>query len=222
MSQSWALSNFSSKKLYYYAFIIFIALFSRVSVFLIVGFILLWFLVQYAWKRRGYFLESAFTLGVIPTVLFTLTIASFGVLPTIFKAWDVAHQPKFIGWHTFSYFMKVLVVSLQMYPLVWVFGLFKRHLLRTQLEWLHFGWILYYLLFLIIGKGALWNRYLLPIVPSVIFISIRPLIELRKQRAFVFWGVFTLILLFNVVPLIVQIANPAGNSFLSYIMRLFY
>lgn len=210
--------KFSGEKLAIGSFVIFISLFSRVSVYPVIIFIILWFLIEYLVYKKGKSLIQVIYLSVAPTIGYIVASASLDLIPTIFKALEISQKSAFSQFHTFTNFIKMSFVSLQFYPVI-ILTCIKKTFSRFNL--FHSLWVLVYLIFLLSGEGAFWNRYMLPIVPSVLIISYTPLTELYKKYPVIFYIFYTIVLLLNIVPLSIQLASLERPFFVS-ISQLFY
>lgn len=84
--------------------------------------------------------------------------------------WEFAHRPDFTAFATPAHFLVALAVAGQGYAVVAI--------AMGRLAWLghpafrlHAAWIALYGAFLALGGGALWPRYFLPLVPSVLVLA---------------------------------------------------
>lgn len=203
---------FDYRKLFYYSLFVLLGYFSRISTLPIAIFIVLWFGVQYARTRRVELVECGFAMGVLSAVAFLLVTLAMDNLHTIFRALEYAHRPGFTRDYHLSGVFSVLLVSFQLYPLVWLAGLREHRFLASEAEWLHAAWIVFYLGFLLVGGGAMWNRYLLPVVPSILLLSLGPLTVARERLGRGRFAALVVVLVaFSLVPLALQLRGPTGG-----------
>jgi hypothetical protein len=100
-------------------------------------------------------------------------------------AWRVAHLPEFTSEHTARFFVRGVVLAGAPYLLLR--ALWAREEGASAVTRVHGSWVVLYLAFLGAGGGALWPRYFLPLVPSVLALSAAGLAALHDRKPALCW-----------------------------------
>src|SRR5262249_34593401 len=145
-----------------------IGLFSRVSFIPMLGLPAVAELLEPgSWAQRvRRALTSGLIHGVLPGLLFVAINASLGTLH-LQAVWEFAHDPSFVRSYTLTDFVVSLTVAGQGYAILAI-ALAPPGLLTHRTVRLHLAWLCLYVSFLGLGGGALWPRYFLPAVPSLL------------------------------------------------------
>lgn len=140
-------------------------------------------------------LRSGVVLGALPALLFFGALRMVG-LEHVHDAWVWAHQPGFVSAAPVPDFAGSLTLAGGAYL---VLGLLASDEGRATRAWrLHLAWVVLYLVFLGTGRGALWPRYFVPVVPSVLIVATPALLALDRRSVRLAWGVVGLCALLGV------------------------
>lgn len=140
-------------------------------------------------------LRAGVVLGALPALLFFGVLRVLG-LEHVHDAWVWAHQPEFVAKAPVLDFGGSLMLAGGGYL---VLGLLSRGGRPVTRAWrIHLVWVALYIAFLGTGRGALWPRYFLPVVPSVLIVATPALLALDRRSVRLAWGVVGLCALLGV------------------------
>ena len=142
------------------------------------------------WRERlGRAARSGIVFGALPALLVFGTLRLLG-LEHVVDAWAWAHQPDFVSKAPLRHFAASATLAGAAYLALGLLGFREGRLTRA---WrLHLAWVVIYLTFLAAGRAALWPRYFLPVVPSLLVVATPALLALDRRSARLAWGIVAL------------------------------
>ena len=162
--------------------------------------------------------RAAATFGLLPAVLFFGTARALG-LEHVRAAWAWAHDARYVSTDPLGDFVSSSVLAGGIY-LILGLCFAGRTIVRERTLRIHLAWVLLYSAFLGAGRGALWPRYFLPVVPSIMIVTTPALVALARSRIVVAWGMVALLALWglhSIQPLVTNAPRSLsllGSDFL--------
>ncbi len=132
--------------------------------------------------------------SVAPVALYLGGLWAAGLLPTLNLMWQKNHLPEFVAFYSFRVFKQSFLMWGQGLVL---FALFNRRL-RHPAFMLHLIWLTLYLGFLLANHSALFYRYFLPLVPSLVFLAAPAILRMTASAPRLSHAVVYLMVLGNV------------------------
>jgi hypothetical protein len=128
--------------------------------------------------------RAGLVFGVLPALLFFGALHVLG-LEHVRDAWKWAHQPEFVSQQPLVDFATSWVLAGGAWLVLGLLPLGEGR--EAPARRIHLGWAILYLAFLGMGRGALWPRYFLPIVPSVLIVATPALLALDRRSPKLAW-----------------------------------
>jgi len=145
--------------------------------------------------------------GAAPALLFFGTLHVFG-FEHLQSAWQIAHRPDFVSQTPLRDLTMGVLLSGGLFGML---AILRWEGTRTRAQRVHIAWIALYLAFLVSGRGALWPRYFLPIVPSLLIAATPALVALDARRSAVGWAALAFGVLLTGHALVSSIKKPLDS-----------
>jgi hypothetical protein len=150
--------------------------------------------------------RASVLFGVLPAVVFFGAAHALG-FEHVRDAWRWAHESRFVSATPLHDFARSVVLAGGVYLILGVLGSGAPGRAQSAFR-VHLVWVFFYLLFLTTGRGSLWPRYFLPIVPSILIVTAPALARLAAVRTQLAWGLVTMLALWGLRSAVVSTDDP--------------